>query len=434
MATVKLIVKSAKKGKLANLYIRYSHRRDIDISLPSGFHLPPEIWSNKTETFKRGYSYSESFTQNEATELLNNIYDLRNLITKEANLNHGHGDPHTKEWLKKIIFNFHNPGVSQNGKTLNEYITSFISDIELGKRVTPKNENYKPLTVKNFKGFETQFKLFQTSMNRVYNFNDITIDFYDDFLAYFKEKDYSPNTIGRHVKNLKTVMNLAHDEGLHANTEHKRKKFKTLKVEVTDVYLSETELQAILELNLSDQPQMDLARDIFLAGCYTAQRFSDYSKIRKDNFKEPEPGRYIIDLTQSKTGERVIIPVRPELLQILKKYDFELPRTFEQKVNKKIKDVARLAGITEPITIHEIRGGLRKQKTVDKCELVKTHTARRSGCTNMYLAGIPSIDIMKISGHRTEREFLNYIKVTKEETARNLHNHPYFNHLIKVAE
>jgi len=57
---------------------------------------------------------------------------------------------------------------------------------------------------------------------------------------------------------------------------------------------------------------------------------------------------------------------------------------------------------------------------VPKNELIKTHLARRTGCTLMHLAGIPAIDIMKISGHKTEREFLNYIKVSKEETAQNL--------------
>jgi hypothetical protein len=62
-----------------------------------------------------------------------------------------------------------------------------------------------------------------------------------------------------------------------------------------------------------------------------------------------------------------------------------------------------------------------------KKDLIKTHTARRTGCSLMYLAGIPVIDIMKVSGHKTEKEFLKYIKVGKEETAINLASHPYFN-------
>ncbi|MFO7852017.1 MAG: hypothetical protein ACQERS_11285 [Bacteroidota bacterium] len=73
-----------------------------------------------------------------------------------------------------------------------------------------------------------------------------------------------------------------------------------------------------------------------------------------------------------------------------------------------------------------LKGGLKITSEVPKCDLIKTHTARRTGCTNMYLAGIKPIDIMKISGHKTEREFLAYIKTGKEETAKKLHSHPYF--------
>ena len=44
----------------------------------------------------------------------------------------------------------------------------------------------------------------------------------------------------------------------------------------------------------------------------------------------------------------------------------------------------------------------------------------------MYLARIPTIAIMKITGHKTEREFMKYIKITEEQTALELMNHPYF--------
>lgn len=50
----------------------------------------------------------------------------------------------------------------------------------------------------------------------------------------------------------------------------------------------------------------------------------------------------------------------------------------------------------------------------------------------MYNAGIPTRDIMKITGHKSERDFLNYIKVTKEQTADNLSKHSWFTSLKKV--
>jgi hypothetical protein len=70
--------------------------------------------------------------------------------------------------------------------------------------------------------------------------------------------------------------------------------------------------------------------------------------------------------------------------------------------------------------------GKRVTVSVPKYEMIKTHTARRTGCTLMYLAKISPIDIMKLSGHRTETEFLKYIKVTKKETAIKLQQHEYF--------
>ncbi len=132
------------------------------------------------------------------------------------------------------------------------------------------------------------------------------------------------------------------------------------------------------------------------------------------------------DLKQQKTGNHVVIPIQPELQAILDKYENRLPKAYEQKVNKFIKEVAREAGITEKIEVSYVENGEKKTHLVDKCDLVKTHTARRSGATNMYLAGIPTIAIMKIKGHKTEKEFMKYIKITEEQTTMELMNHPYF--------
>ena len=225
-------------------------------------------------------------------------------------------------------------------------------------------------------------------------------------------------------------MRLSADEGLHTNVEYQRKSFKALTEKVDNVYLSEAEIKKIYELDLSGFTNLEIIRDVFLCGCYTAQRFSDYSRITKDMISE-DSGRKVVKLTQQKTGEQVIIPIRPELETILKKYDYTLPHTWEQKVNEHIKDIAKLAGIKEKVSYEEKKGGISVKQSLPKNQLIKTHTARRSGCTNMYLAGVPTIGIMKISGHKTEREFLKYIKISKQQNADILSNHPYFigNHL-----
>lgn len=312
--------------------------------------------------------------------------------------------------------------------TLNSYVDQFIKDIESGARTTEDSTNYAEGTVKNYKGFQSQFNAYQKNKRRKLNFEDITLDFYDDFVRWFNSKDYSINTTGRHIKNLKTIMRFSREEGHHENKEIDRKKFKILQVEVKEIYLSLAELDKIYKLKFEDnEKHLDQIRDVFIAGCDTALRYSDYSRIRTRHIKPSIEDPRFIDIITKKTGERVIVPISERLKAILAKYDYNLPRSHEQKVNHHIKEIGRRAGIIETIGIEKIKGGRKVPEWVPKCDLIKTHTARRSGATNMYLSDMKTIEIMKITGHRTEKNFLKYIKVTKEENAKKLAGHAFFN-------
>lgn len=49
---------------------------------------------------------------------------------------------------------------------------------------------------------------------------------------------------------------------------------------------------------------------------------------------------------------------------------------------------------------------------------VTTHTARRSGITNMYLSHKYTIlQMMHVSGHKTQKTFMDYIKLSSDEIA-----------------
>lgn len=316
--------------------------------------------------------------------------------------------------------------------TLNGYIDQFIKERETETR-SEGGKKYRPGTIKNYKSFKSQFNYFQTDQGKKYDFDDIGKDFYEKFVKFFEKKDYSPNTIGRHIKCFKTIMGGAHKANLHSNDEINADYFKRPSAKTFDIYLSRDEITKLEKQDLTHSKHQDLARDVFLVGVYTAQRYSDYSRIRKENIRTLQSGTRVIDLIQKKTGNRVVIPIMPELDVILKKYNYTLPATYDQKVNKYIKEVAELAGITELIPIEKVRGALEVKNDIKKCKLIKTHTARRSGITNMYLAGIPTVDIMKISGHKSESEFLKYIKVDNEETADILSKHSYFNNHLKIA-
>jgi hypothetical protein len=51
----------------------------------------------------------------------------------------------------------------------------------------------------------------------------------------------------------------------------------------------------------------------------------------------------------------------------------------------------------------------------------------------MYLAKIPILQIMSVSGHKTQKQLIDYIKVGPDETADLLSTHDYFRNNLKVT-
>ena len=135
--------------------------------------------------------------------------------------------------------------------SLISYFEAYISEMHTGKRTTDTGKRFAEGTIKNYQGCLTQFKDYQSKKRKKLQFEDVTMDLYDNLVEFFNKKDYSPNTIGRHMKNLKTIMRAALEEGLHENKEFQRKKFKTIKVDTTEIYLTEKEVKALFNLDLS---------------------------------------------------------------------------------------------------------------------------------------------------------------------------------------
>lgn len=420
MAKINFIVKSKKEGQPATIYLRYSDKRGIDFIIATKEKVFPEYWSNITQSFKQRIVFNGLFSEKQKVEIEDRLTEIKAFINQQ----YFKDGALTKDWLKLTLDRYYEKGIKK-GENLIQYIEKYITDAGTGARLNNAKRVYALSTVKSLRSMQSELNKFQAEKNKNLNFNDINIDFYNEWLAWFNKKSYSPNTIGKHLKSLKAILRQAREEGLHNNQEIERKAFKVISSRVDNIYLTGAEVDKLYQVDLSDKKHYELARDVFLIGVYTAQRFSDYSRIGPSNLHVID-GKKVIELIQRKTGERCIIPVRPELDAILMKYNYQVPNVWEQKVNSYIKIIASDAGITEKIEVERVRGGLKVCTLVRKCDLIKTHTARRTGCSLMYLAGIPTIDIMKLSGHKTEREFLKYINITKEQTAVSLSKHPYF--------
>ena len=389
MATFCYRIRSTQKNKLVKVQILFTVGRGNQFYVDSQYLILTDAWDSKRQSIKSRYTFTDDFTEQQGRELTKNLSELRSFILGEMAKDPEHAMTKTK--LEKIVYSFHHPRSASGGhdirsrESLTDYMARYTREMEAGTRLNIHKLRYGASTIKNYKGFIIQFDEFCKAKRKRFDFGDIDLKFYDDFVAWFTTKDYSINTIGRHVKELKIIMRAAREEGLHDNGLIESRKFRVLTADVENIYLTESEIRAIADLDLSNNKHKDIARDIFLVGCYTAQRFSDYSTINEGNIRTLESGQRVIDLKQQKTGNHVVIPIRPELQAILDKYENRLPKAYEQKVNKFIKEVAREAGITEKIEVSYVENGEKKTHLVDKCDLVKTHTARRSGATNTEL-------------------------------------------------
>jgi len=278
-------------------------------------------------------------------------------------------------------------------------------------------------TIKAYNTTQKRLEDYCKSKNKTLQFEDINLEFYNSFVAYLTKENYSQNTIGKHIKILKTFLNEATERGINKTVDFKRRKFKRLTEDTDKIYLNENELEAIYNLDLSKDKQLESIRDLFVIGCYTGLRFSDFSELKTENIIDGDK----IKIRTNKTDEVVIIPLHRFVREILRKNNNRIPKAMSNpKMNFYLKHIGDLAKIRDMVEVSITKGGKLEKNTVPKNKLICTHTARRSFATNSFLSGIPSIAIMKITGHQTEKSFLRYIRISQEENANKLLDHPFF--------
>lgn len=302
-------------------------------------------------------------------------------------------------------------------------IDSYIADSQSGKRKNGNDGNIKKETIGIYKTVKARLEEFFKDYDRKASLQIIDNDFYNDFVEWLKTtKFYSKNTIGKYIKDIKSIMNYAVEEGFIDKVSYKVNKFKTVSEDSESVYLTIAELERIYALDLSQNLRLERVRDLFIVGAYTGFRFSDLNNIRSSDIRTDEDGDQFIEIVQKKTEDPVIVPILPLVKEIFVKYNHNLPSLTNQKMNDYIKEVCQMAGINEIVTKRIERGGIKVETQSEKWEVISSHTARRSFATNAYKKGIDTISIMAITGHRKEESFRRYLKVDNKEKAKRFKN------------
>ena len=329
-------------------------------------------------------------------------------------------------------------GVPQRGK-LRKYLDDFLSSNSKSKvknaepdffslierfisgEIKNAGKDKSQHTLNNYRQTKNHLQAYQEKMRTKLTFESITLDFFYNYVSFLKTLkgrngvSLSHNTKAMDIKNIKVFMAEAIDLNYTKNMEFKRKKFSMPEVDVDAVYLSEKEVIDLYSFKFEND-RLEQVKDLFVFGCFTGLRFSDYSTVEKENIVNID-GDLFLKIIPNKTADLVIIPCNPVVLHIFKKYENNhnsLPRALsQQNFNEYIKEACKLAGLVE-------KGHLSTSPKMELYNCITSHTARRSFATNLYLDGYPIIEIMKITGHKTEKAFLKYIKVSKLDAAKRL--------------
>lgn len=247
---------------------------------------------------------------------------------------------------------------------------------------------------------------------------DINKSFQADYTAWLEEQGYSANYIGLHISKLKAIMQRAYNDKIHTSTDYRQ--LSRQRERVYNIYLTPEEITIIKQATIP--ATLHRARDLFIIGCWTGLRMGDWGRLSAGNI-----GGDTIRIKTGKTGTWVSIPLHPYVRDIISRHNGFPPPLSNQYINRQIKEIAKLAGLSGPVTISRTQGGRKTDMIKEKWQLVSTHTARRSFATNLYRAGIPATVIMRITGHRRLDTFLSYIGLDETDGLQLLQHSELFN-------
>ncbi len=224
------------------------------------------------------------------------------------------------------------------------------------------------------------------------------------------KKHYTTNYIDKQINGLKQFVNGAIEAKYvqHFTWDS----LKSNGNEVDTIHTDFKEIQAIYDVQLEKENEIKI-RDKYVINCFLGFRYSDLNQLEPHLFHKSvinAQEHLVYKGRNQKTDALVEFVVPPAAASLLAKYDYRMPKYSAKEFNEVIKIVAKKAGLAELVRIRETRAGKTTIFDLPKHELICSHTGRRSFCTNYYVEGLPTAIIMSISGHKTEKEFIKYIK------------------------
>jgi len=318
----------------------------------------------------------------------------------------------------------------------------FILESTKGKRQQKNGNRLRPGTVQNYvytRKILEEFSAVKKFTLRIRDTRKLTArelesergywkKFYRKFTEFlYQQKGFYDNYAGFHFKTIRSFFNYLNDEkGMSVGSYHKL--FYVPKETVPIITLSPEQLQFLtydenFEKGLSASLQR--VKDILVIGCTVALRVSDLLNLRKINL-EKQGERFYLRVQSQKTNTFTRVMLPDYALKIFRKYSNRhttlLPPITNAHLNRRLKELVEKAGWKEPVlktrerrgnTIHLFRN--RKSRQAYRfCDMITSHTMRRTAITTMLSLGMPEQLVRKISGHAPHsKEFFRYVEIAQ---------------------
>ena len=403
----------------APIYVRIREGKGIDAKAKSNLSVNPDHFKKGKIKLLKSVSGATASLKKEVQEknsTLNNLQkdldDLRSRITDLLN-NRKEYETINSKWLKSLL----NP--KKESSAPEDLVSYFDFYLEA------KKTSLKSSTVKKNKVFKHRIEKFELEQGPVY-IREVNTRFARSLQKWCVKENYAHNTIVKTLKVILTVCNHAKENGVITHPElpliTKGNRYKN----VDHIHLNFDELDKIAQVEIEDEI-LDNARDWLIISCHTAQRVSDFLKFKKTDVIEMEGMKFLL-INQEKTEKPVEIPLNDKVVNILNKRGGEFPPIFSRNIesnktiyNKLIKEVCRIAGLDEIVTVHKKNKETNRyeSKKLAKHQAVSTHIGRRSFATNYY-GQINTALLISATGHSSEAQFLRYVGKTGNQNALSL--------------
>lgn len=326
----------------------------------------------------------------------------------------------TVELLKKTIADkkyqiSDKAAIKQVGISIADFFQKTIADTKSGERLSNTGMKLKSDSIKPYNSTLRSYEAFEKEMHKVYYMESINQKLLNDYDKYLTQvMKLALNTKSRYLKTFMLMLRYGVEKKVVDKSVVEGIKI-CLRGERSDsIFLNDSEIDDLCNIKTFKSPTHELVLQYFIIGLKTGLRWSDYSRIRPEHINNG-----MIQMIQKKVMERVTVPIHPIVADILAKHPNGLPKCVSnQSFNEYLKEICKPIPSLQKVFEKKItRNNEIVTEKFYKWELVQSHTCRRSFATNEYRRGTPVISIMAITGHKSDKTFMNYIKMDGMEHA-----------------